>query len=160
MGMRFTLVMVPAAEVAELAQDEDRLMNLIENPQPPSGLDIDKAWHGIHYLLTGNTSTSKGPFGAAILGGQDVGPDLGYGPPRFLTVSEVAEVSKVLSDLPPDQFRRRFDPKAMEVADVYPGAWKREGSDGLEWLQSMFQELVTFYGRASTQRMAVILALL
>ncbi len=135
-------------------------MTLIENPQPPSGLDIDKAWHGIHYLLTGNTSISKGPYGAAVLGGQDVGPDFGYGPPRFLTVSEVEEVSKALSNLPADQFCRRFDPKAMDVADVYPGAWKREGPDGLEWLQSKFQELVAFYGRAATQRMSVVLALL
>jgi hypothetical protein len=160
MGMRFTLVMVPPDGIAGLAQDEDRLMTLITDPKPPSGLDIDKAWHGIHYLLTGETSTSKGPFGAVILGGQDVGPDLGYGPPRFLTISEVAEISKALNELPADQFRRRFDPKAMDTADVYPQIWKREGAEGLDWLQSAFQELVAFYRRAATQRMAVILALL
>ena len=160
MGMRFTLVMVLPDEISKLAQDEDRLMSLITDPQPPSGLDIDKAWHGVHYLLTGNTSTSKGPYGPVILGGQDVGPDLGYGPPRFLTVAEVAKVSKALSELPAEQFRRRYDPKAMEAADVYPHVWKREGAKGLEWLQSAFQELVAFYARAAAQRMAVILALL
>lgn len=135
-------------------------MNLIEDPQPPTGLDIDKAWHGIHYLLNGTTTTSKGPRGLVILGGQAVGPDLGYGPPRFLSVSEVAEVSKALIDLPADQFRRRYDPKAMDAAEVYPQVWKREGAKGFDWLQSVFQELVAFYGRAASQRKAVILSLL
>jgi hypothetical protein len=158
--MRFTLVMVPPDEIPKLAQDEDRLMNLITDPQPPLGLDIDKAWHGIHYLLSGTTSVSKGPYGPVILGGQDVGPDLGYGPPRFLAISEVAKVSKALSDMPTDQFRRRYDPKAMDAADVYPRNWKREGPRGLTWLDAAFQELVEFYARAATQRMAVILALL
>jgi hypothetical protein len=160
MGMRFTLIMVPPGEIPKLAQDEDRLMNLITDPQPPLGLDLDKAWHGIHYLLTGTTSTSKGPYGQVILGGQDLGPDLGYGPPRFLTNADVAKVSKALGDVPADQFRRRYDPKAMDVAGVYPQVWKRKGPKGLDWLQSAFQELVVFYARAANQRMAVILALL
>ena len=114
----------------------------------------------IHYLLTGNTSTSKGPYGAVILGGQHVGPDLGYGRPRFLTIREVAEISKALNDVSVDQFRRRFDPKAMDAADVYPRVWKREKAKGFEWLQTAFQELVAFYGRAATQHKSVILALL
>ena len=48
----------------------------------------------------------------------------------------------------------------MDAAEVYPQIWQREGPKGFDWLQSMFQELVAFYGRAATQRKAVILALL
>lgn len=160
MDMRFTLVMVPPDEIPKLARDEDRLMTLITDPQPPWGLDIGTAWHGIHWLLSGTTSTSKGPYGPVILGGQAVGPDLGYGPPRFLTIAEVAKASKALGELPADQFRRRYDPKAMDAAEVYPRVWKRKGLKGLDWLQSAFQELVVFYERAATQRMSVILALM
>jgi len=44
-------------------------------------LDIDKAWHSIHFLLTGAAWEADG----LIFGGTEIGEDgddWGYGPPR------------------------------------------------------------------------------
>ena len=144
MGMRLHLIMIAPDQIEAVARDEERLFTLIEDPQPPTGLDIEKAWHGIHYLLNGTPFTANGPLGAVILGGQDIGSDLGYGPPRVLTAPQVREVSQALMALPPDHLPKRFDPKAMDSADVYPTVWVREGSASLEWLQSTLVDLVDF----------------
>ncbi|NUR82053.1 MAG: DUF1877 family protein [Terrabacter sp.] len=49
-------------------------------------LDLDKSWHGIHFLLTGTdwSAGDAGAAGGAILGGRPVGEDDGYGPARLL----------------------------------------------------------------------------
>ena len=46
--------------------------------------DLDKAWHGIHFLLTGSAWETTPGAGESVLGGDPVGPDRGYGPARLL----------------------------------------------------------------------------
>src|SRR5262245_1240188 len=67
--------------------------------EPPNSLDVDKSWHGIHYVLTGEADGGKEPWSLAVLGGEEIGDDLGYGPARFLTPTQVAAVSQALSSL-------------------------------------------------------------
>src|SRR5687767_14577361 len=45
--------------------------------------DLDKAWHGIHYLLTGTAAEGGKPLDFLVSGGREVGNvDIGYGPAR------------------------------------------------------------------------------
>jgi Domain of unknown function (DUF1877) len=42
--------------------------------------DLDKSWHGIHYLLTGTASGGVAPVNFLVAGGRPVGKlDVGYG---------------------------------------------------------------------------------
>ena len=41
---------------------------------------IDKAWHGVHFILANTVYEPTAPPGDAVLGGTPVGDDLGYGP--------------------------------------------------------------------------------
>ena len=45
-------------------------------------LSIEKSWHMLHYLFTGHVDASDAP-GNALLTGQAVGENLGYGPARL-----------------------------------------------------------------------------
>jgi hypothetical protein len=45
---------------------------------PESDLDLDKSWHGIHYLLTGTAWEIDEGAGTAILGGEEIGEDTGH----------------------------------------------------------------------------------
>jgi hypothetical protein len=65
-------------------------------------LNLEKSWHVLHYLLTGKAEKAPPPVGNAILGGQDIGGDLGYGPARFLTPQQVREVRIALSAISKD----------------------------------------------------------
>src|SRR5437763_1889481 len=83
------------------------------------GLSLEKSWHSLHYLLTGSAQEVDSPLGNAILGGKEIGPDLGYGPARFLDARQVQEVSSALSKVSNDDLARRFDLRAINAAKVY-----------------------------------------
>src|ERR1700761_9537434 len=108
MGMRAALAPISADELAALRQDPDSILNA---PYPTSerSIDLDKAWHGIHWLLTGDSWGGEAPLALAIVGGEDIGPDLGYGPARVVTPEQAQAVAAALSDLTDEELARRYD---------------------------------------------------
>ncbi|MBI3775667.1 MAG: YfbM family protein [Gammaproteobacteria bacterium] len=159
-GMQLTLVMVAPDEAAHLKRDEDALAKLLFESKSDLALSIGKEWHGIHYLLTGDAEVTSGLLGQVILGGTEFGPDLGYGPARVLTQGQVKEFAAQLQALSLDEFKRRYDPKAMVKAKIYPGVWDREEAQALGWLVVGYQAVVKFYVRAAAEGKAVILAIM
>lgn len=159
-GMRFTLLMLPPGEVPKLARDERALAEAIINAKAPFGLELDKEWHGIHFLLTGDPWSTRGPYGQVVLGGKEIGPDLGYGPARVLTVEQVKDIAAKLQALPVERLKQRYDPDKMTKAEIYPEViWKREGQGALVWLLEGYRRLVDFYVRAAAEGKVVLLAI-
>ena len=92
--------------------------------------DLDKSWHGIHYLLTGSADESGTPLQFLVAGGTDVGDeDVGYGPPRAFTSAEARAIASALSGVSDDELRSRFAPEAMMRAEIYPEIWDRDPKD-------------------------------
>jgi hypothetical protein len=115
-------------------------------------LDIDKAWHGLHFLFTGTESGGEPPLDFLVSGGQEVGEeDVGYGPARAFTSAEVKQIALALEALSSEALRARFAPARMQELDIYPRIWDRppEEDDTLGYLLSYFEEL-----RAFTLRLA------
>ena len=99
--------------------------------------DIDKSWHGIHFLLTGRADEGDTLLDFLLAGGADVGDeDVGYGPARAFTSAETKAIAAALSALSDDQLRSRFAPDAMMKAEIYPEIWDRDPSkdDSLGYL--------------------------
>jgi hypothetical protein len=125
--------------------------------EPPNSLHIDKAWHGIHFLLTGEADGGSEPYCLAVLGGEEFGEDIGYGPARFLTPSQVAEVNDVLSNISDAELRQRYDPAKMKAKEIYPDViWMRDGQEAFEYVKEYFQQLVSFYRKAAARGDAVV----
>jgi hypothetical protein len=125
--------------------------------EPPNYIDLDKAWHGIHYLLTGQAEGGLEPHSLAVFGGEEFGPEVGYGPARFLTVEQVLSVAGVLSELSPEALGKRFNAKDMEAKDIYPDAiWVRDGQEALNYALEGYQQLQVFYRDAASRGEAVI----
>jgi uncharacterized protein DUF1877 len=120
-------------------------------------IDLEKAWHGIHYLLCGSAEPTGSLLSAAVMGGTEIGPDRGYGPVRFLTVDEVGAVAAALETIRLEDLRSAYDGKAMEQARIYPGGWDQP--ECLDWLMDSLIELKEFYRRAATDGAAVLLFL-
>jgi hypothetical protein len=95
------------------------------------------------------------PLSEAILGGESLGEDLGYGPGRLLAAERVGAVASTLARLDLEALQARMDPVAMTQDDVYPLIWDEE--DVFEtYLAPAFARLREFYAAASAADEAVI----
>ena len=112
MSMRASYTQIIPKELAELKRHPDSIMQFLESIEGAehSGrcLNIEKAWHGIHFLLLGTPwggrfPRNKQPLWNAIMGGTALGKiDLGYGPVRYLMPSQVKDTAKALGKILPD----------------------------------------------------------
>jgi uncharacterized protein DUF1877 len=122
-------------------------------------LSLDKAWHGVHYLLSGAVEPTGSPLGQAVLGGTEVGEDFsGYGPARMFEPGQVATIASALGE--PETERlvvERFDAARMSALQVYPFGWEDE--DSREWLFVSFRDLKGFYADAAAEGWAVVTCL-
>ena len=81
-------------------------------------LDLHKSWHMLHYLFTGSLDETRSS-GAALLSGEELGEDLGYGPVRLHGEKATAEFARFLQGLDADDLVARMDIGAMANAGVY-----------------------------------------
>ena len=59
--------------------------------------DIDKAWHGIHFMLTGSVDEGDEPLNFIAFGGDFVDcPDFGYNTSRMHTSKQVKQIDRAL----------------------------------------------------------------
>jgi hypothetical protein len=76
--------------------------------------DLDKAWHGIHYLLTGTAWEGEYPHNFLVNGGTEVGDiEVGYSTARVLTAAETREVLDAMNKVSDEDLKARFDPHDM-----------------------------------------------
>jgi len=148
-----------SADASTFQKDASKLMAFLSQTNHEGALDIDKAWHGIHYLLTGSANATRGPASLAILGGKEIGVDLGYGPARLLSPSQVKEVAALLKQETVEKLRGRYAPKSMKKLEIYPDIWVRDGNEARDYLLDYYQKLVRFYEEAALAGQAVIITL-
>ncbi len=118
------------------------------------GIDVDKAWHAIHFMLTGEQHEGEPPLSDVVLGGIAIGDDVGYGPARYLTASEVSDVADALESLTRDEFGKRYDAAALTANGIYPQIWT--GEENLEYVLSWYETLRQYYLDAASRGNAML----
>jgi hypothetical protein len=140
MGMRCEVIVVDEDQINELLANPESIFNLLAVGR--TGVFLDKAWHGIHFLLTGSVWGGKEPLCYLVKGGEEIGDvDVGYGPARVFSPNQIAGWADALSAISSDDLQKRYDPEAMTKAGIYPGGWDFAQEDG-----SLPGELLEFYG--------------
>jgi Domain of unknown function (DUF1877) len=132
-------------ELAALLDDPSSADTYIESAVSAHRLmDIDKSWHGIHFILTGeNMDMGMGgepPACLVIMGGRLVHD----GPVRYLSAVEVAEIAAFVERFTPEQFRSQFD----EVASTANAMNVWRGDDPAELVKPFVEDyssLRTYY---------------
>jgi len=131
--------------------------------QFPSGLEVcglDKAWHGLHYLLSGSDWEGDGPEAFLLNGGTEIGEvDVGYGPARSFTPDEIVQIHDCLSRIAPETLRVRFDPAKMTELELYPNVWDRDPEAELESLLNSYEDLRQFVERTADSRLGLVVYL-
>jgi hypothetical protein len=156
MSMIGNLLALPQAELDALHAGHIPVSTYLYETRTDDIVDLDKAWNGIHFMLTGEMWGGTGPLANVILGGVPIGEeDVGYGPARSLTAAQASEVAQALAGISAADFRARFDAAALAEAEVYPQIWE-EGDDALDYVADYFEEARHFYQTAAEQGLAVI----
>jgi len=157
-------------DLAKLMAERMQALGLRLPGQPPApgggaqasrkgaSISLDKAWHGVHYLLCGKVEPGTDLASQAVMGGTEVGEDLGYGPARYFDVDEVAAIARELARPNLEaEMTARFDPAQMANLGIYPGQF--DAGDDRKWLMDAFHQLRQFYVDASAAKLAVVTCL-
>lgn len=161
MGMIMYLLRISKQELESYIDKPDLFLeNRVDDAY---SMDIDKAWGGILYLLTGKAFASGSPedevdslnriFFSAQFFDEDM--DVGYGPAHYLTPEQVAGIHRKIASLTEADLKAHYDPKAMsEEEELYPSLdWDDED---FEYLYSHFQALQSFFATAASRGEAII----
>jgi len=131
-------------------------------PAPVAETDLDKAWHGLHYLFTGTAWGGDWPASFLVAGGASVGDiDVGYGPARAFSAAEVREIDAWLRHIDEATLRARFQPAEMDAMGIYPEIWSRdpEEDDAFGYCIENFIELKSFVASAARDGRGLVLSL-
>jgi hypothetical protein len=121
----------------------------------PTGISLEKSWHGIHFLLTDRVEGGEPPLAWAVLGDAPLAdPEqlMPHGPARMLTPEQVRQISEALMRVTQHGLRARFDPLAMEQAGVYAV----RGDIEFEYFWAYVINLKGYYARASKFRRGML----
>jgi len=119
-------------------------------------IDIDKAWNVIHFILTGSADEGNEPNRNVILGGEELGEDVGYGPARFVGKDKVKQINELLSTLTDDIIEAKFDINLFREIKIYPNFWDDPSDDDVEYFKGYFNDLKDFYTFAADNNLHVI----
>ena len=130
-----------------------------EEEQRENSIDIDKSWHAIHFTLTGSAWEGEPPLANLVLGGVEVGDDVGYGPARYLTADQVKEVVEAIKVIGAQEFAHRFNRQKLLANDIYPDIWddsEETDEEQLDYLLTWYQQLATYYATAARKGNAML----
>lgn len=91
MSMNATFVQVDAGELSQSQTDPSSVEALFQDRLQGAGshtvLSLDKAWHGVHYVLCGEAEPGPTLLSQAVLSGANLGEE----------AAQVAEIAQALS---------------------------------------------------------------
>lgn len=130
----------------------------LDAPRGPGGakaeLDLDKAWHGLHFLFTGTAWEGDEPGCFLVQGGSVLGEDADdEALPRVLSPSQVTAFASFLRGLSRDTLAGRYDPVRMMALEIYPEIWDRaeETAQNRAYLLDASDELREFVVAAEAE---------
>lgn len=160
MGMVGCFAAIDSATLQKIRNEPSLIEEFLypDGQEPERSIDVDKAWHGIHFMLTGQAYGGNGPLALVVMGGEEIGDDVGYGPARLLTPEQVKSIASALEKLTIEEFQKAFKPAEMTAAEIYPDViWERDGQEALDYVLEYFEELVAFYRDAAARGDGVVL---
>lgn len=122
-------------------------------------MDVDKAWHGLHYLLTGTADEGDPPACYLVHGGEEVrGVEVGYGAARVIRPAQVRDFARFLTPITRDGLLEDYDAGEMRELDIYPDIWDDE-EGAREYLWEHFQLMRVFVATAAERGEGLVIYL-
>jgi hypothetical protein len=148
----------------DLGDPEKLLARVQEQESSHRYLGIDKDWHALHFLLTGDGELKPHPLpppplGNVVLGGTETQWPSTYGPVRALTPDEVRAVAEALGRISVEDLRARFSVESFNSAQIYPhGRRARWTANEAESVFRIYPRVVEFFQAAARDGDIVLLS--
>ena len=134
-GILGWLLSLTPIRTEEVVSDHDDEEAAVRTGDPDRSIEIDKGWHGLHFLFTGTAEQGDEPACYFVRGGEALDDE---GAARALRPHQVQRFAAFLDTLTPAELTRRYDPARMTKLDIYPRViWNRPvapGESPLDWL--------------------------
>ena len=150
---------------------KQQLQSYVENPalyynredDDTRSIDIDRAWSGIMYLLTGKSFVKGSPeqpvdsINRIIFSEQyfDEEAIRDLGTPSYLTPEQVAGIYKKIAPITKVDFRKNYNPEVMSQ-DEKLYAFDEWSEEVFEYLYDYFQILRSFFATAASNGEAIV----
>lgn len=121
-------------------------------PDEGENVDLDKAWHGLHYLFTKTDWSGEPPLDFLVNRGRDIDENS-----RAFTAAEVADIDIALRPIDLDCLRARFDAADMDRLDIYPLAWS-EADGALDYVMEYFDNMKEIIRRAAERNLGMVVS--
>ena len=158
MSMLGDFRLLPTAAIDDLAARPESALEFLydEEVAVTDRMSVEKAWHGIHFLLNGTAWEGEAPLDFIVRGGRELGHDAGYGPARGFSAKELKGICAALEPFIPGVLRKRFDIEALLECAIYPNTWV--GGEG-EWLIDTFAQLKRFLASGATRGLGLVVCI-
>ena len=117
-------------------------------------VSLGKEWHSIHYILCECLETDGSLDSEVVLGGVEIGPDLGYGPARIFKASKVTEIADVLESVKFVELATDVVVEEEVKSQIYGGFNQDRGIIEQQYL--LFRQLSKLFGEAAKNNKAVL----
>src|SRR5258707_15539924 len=118
---------------------------------------LKKAWHAIHFVLTGSRLGGDEPLNFLVSEGTPVGEvDVGYGPARVLSSAQVRLLASALAPIDPELVAERIDLRKLDEEVIYPGNWQRNGM-GVDHVVGSYRDMRDLVVRLAEQGLGMVL---
>lgn len=178
MGMRAQLISInPSIYKKSSFEELDRLIYENEIISDEEIIDIDKSWHGIHFLLSGkiseklsiidhfwglffNTKKSKNILAKTIFGSSYVD---GFDSTTYLKPWEVKQVNVFLKNINKNKFFSLIDIQEIQQKGIYPfdvvSQETLDKEEVSEYLYENFTLIQNLYQNASSKNHGIIVSI-
>lgn len=157
MSMIGNFMAVTDLELRRLFVKPERVADFLydENADARKEIDVDKAWHAIHFLLTGDAWGGALPLAFIVLGNEIGDVDVGYGPARGFTSAQVKQIDEALRDIDAATLMSRWDARAVRAAEIY-GVDPDNVEDETDYVGGYYESLREFVREAAAADCAII----
>nr|WP_294817796.1 YfbM family protein [uncultured Sphingomonas sp.] len=121
-------------------------------------IDLDKAWHGLHFTLTGSGWATGAPLSFLVEEWPEIGDvDVGYGPAKAIRAVDVARFNDALAGFTAMDLRAGYRPQTMLEQELYLADFFAENpEEGIEYIEHWLTELRTFIAGCVARNAGVV----
>jgi hypothetical protein len=164
MGMIQSYLRIDKEMLNNFIADSSLLEDIVfkqNNTDNENFLDLDKAWEGVFFLITGQSLAEaieeEAPLLGILMGPTEIDPDqdMGYGPATYTTAEQTRDIYNAIKGLTKEELTANYDPSRMAEEGIYPDIWE-DDENALEYLLDYFDDLKNFYRKAVVEEEAVV----